>query len=192
MRVIEKKIVKPDMDTKVWHALYVRSRTEKKVKVQLDDMGVENYLPIITRVKQWSDRRKQVEEPLFRSYVFVRSNLREYNNILSIPGVVRFVRFNREIVVVPESQIFAIRRYVNDPVSVEDAGEDNEKLEVGQLVRIVAGPMQNLTGHLVQVNNQRRLLVYIESVGKTIPVSIPRIHVEPIIQRPNNTSPIKY
>ena len=50
-----------------WHALYVRSRSEKKVLSQLEEMGVEAYLPLVTKVKQWSDRRKKVEEPLFKS-----------------------------------------------------------------------------------------------------------------------------
>ncbi len=52
-----------------WHALYVRSRSEKKVLSQLEEMGIEAYLPLVTKVKQWSDRRKKIQEPLFKSYV---------------------------------------------------------------------------------------------------------------------------
>ena len=58
-------------DNKKWFAIYVKSRCEKKVNEQLEDIGVESFLPLITRVKQWSDRKKKVEEPLFRSYLFV-------------------------------------------------------------------------------------------------------------------------
>ena len=76
-----------------WHALYVRSRSEKKVLTQLEDLGMEAYLPLVIRVKQWSDRRKKVEEPLFKSYVFVRSSEKEHLTILGLYGVVRFVSF---------------------------------------------------------------------------------------------------
>ena len=67
-----------------WHALYVRSRSEKKVLSQLEEMGIEAYLPLVTKVKQWSDRRKKIEEPLFKSYVFVHSNAKEYLPILNV------------------------------------------------------------------------------------------------------------
>ena len=67
-----------------WHAVYVRSRAEKKVLMQLEDMGVQAYLPLITQMKQWSDRRMKVQEPLFRSYVFVFSNEKEYIPILNV------------------------------------------------------------------------------------------------------------
>ena len=59
-----------DPDERFWHALYVRSRMEKKVLSQLEESGYKAYLPLITQVKQWSDRKKKVEEPLFKSYVF--------------------------------------------------------------------------------------------------------------------------
>ena len=63
---------------KKWFAVYVKSRCEKKVSQQLDDMGIESFLPLITRIKQWSDRKKKVEEPLFRSYIFVNITSSDY------------------------------------------------------------------------------------------------------------------
>ena len=165
-----------------WHALYVRSRAEKKVYDQLVDMGYEAYLPLITRLKQWSDRKKKVEEPLFKSYVFVRNNQRQHYYILSAYGVVRFVTFEHEAVVVPDKQILAIRKYIDNPVDDEDELQ-NINLKEGQLVRITNGPMQGLTGRLISVKSKRRLLVNIEVVGQSIPVSLPRAKVEPIEEK---------
>lgn len=174
-------IEKDEREEKHWHALYVRSRSEKKVLSQLEDMGVEAYLPLIMRVKQWSDRRKKVEEPLFRSYVFVHNNLRQHYDILNVYGVVRFVTFEHTAVIVPDNQILAIKRYIDNPL--EDAGElKNENLRKGQLVRITNGPMQGLMGRLISVKDKRRLLVNIEAVGKSIPISISRTKVEPIAE----------
>ena len=97
-----------------WHALYVKSRSEKKVLKQLEEMDVEAFLPLVTRIRQWSDRKKKVEEPLFKSYVFVRSSEKQYIPILNVYGVVKFVTFNRKAVIVPENQIIAIKRYIDD------------------------------------------------------------------------------
>jgi len=168
-------------EERFWHALYVRSRSEKKVLSQLEDMGFQAYLPQITVVKQWSDRRKKVEEPLFKSYVFVRSNDKEYISILNVYGVVRFVTFERKAVVVPENQILAIKKFVSDYEHGEEFKmSNNEDLKVGQMVRIINGPMKGLVGKLEQIQNKRHLIVYIEVVGQFIPVHIPRAKVEPV------------
>lgn len=168
-------------DEKCWHALYVRSRSEKKVLSQLVEMGVEAYLPLITVVRKWSDRRMKVEEPLFKSYVFVRSNNKQYIPILNVYGVVRFVCFEREAVVVPENQIAAIKKFVNDYENGEEFKMQNdEELKVGQTVRIINGPMKGLTGRLDTIRNKRHLIVYIDVVGQYIPVHIPRAKVEPV------------
>ena len=169
---------KIDSTVRYWHALYVRSRAEKKVLSQLEDMGIKAYLPLITRVKQWSYRRKKVEEPLFKSYIFVYSNAKEYIPILNVYGVIRFVTFEHEAVIVPENQIVAIKRYIDNPD--DEIVQEEKKLEEGQTVRVTNGPMQGLLGKLVSIKNKHRLLVYIEAVGQHILVSIPRTKVEPI------------
>ena len=178
--------VRKDPNEMHWHALYVRSRAEKKVYDQLVDQGYEAYLPLITRVKQWSDRKKKVEEPLFKSYVFVRNNERQHYFVLGVYGVVRFVTFEHEAVVVPEKQILAIKKYIDNPVENEEDLK-NIDLKEGQLVRITNGPMQGLTGRLISVKSKRRLLVNIDVVGQSIPVSLPRTKVEPIEEKKDTT-----
>lgn len=166
-----------------WHALYVRSRSEKKVLSQLEEMGIEAYLPLVTKIKQWSDRRKKVDEPLFKSYVFVRSNAKEYLPILNVYGVMRFVSFERQAVVVPDNQIVAIKKFVEDYEHGEEYKmQNNEELKVGQKVRIINGPMKGLEGTLQTIDNKRHLIVYIEAVGQCLPVHLPRAKVEPVIE----------
>lgn len=167
---------------KHWYALYVKSRAEKKVLTQLEEQGVEAFLPLVTRIKQWSDRKKKVEEPLFRSYVFVHSTEKEHYPILNVYGVVRFVTFEHKAVVVPDNQIIAIKRYIDDFKEEED-NLKNTELKEGQMVRIIAGPLTGLTGQLKSVKNKKYLIVYIEAVGQYIPVNIPRTKVEPIAEK---------
>ena len=162
-----------------WYALYVRSRSEKKVVSQLEEMGIEAYLPLVTRIKQWSDRRKKIYEPLFKSYVFVHSNTKEYLPILNVYGVMKFVTFEKEAVVVPDNQIVAIKKFVEDYEHGEGYKmQNNDELKVGQTVRIINGPMKGLTGKLETIHNKRHLIVYIEVVGQYIPVHLPRAKVE--------------
>lgn len=165
-----------------WYALYVRSRAEKKVYSYLQDMGVEAYLPLVTKMKKWSDRLKKVEEPLFKSYLFVRADQKNHYDILSIPGVTKFVSFERKAVTVPENQINAIKKYCND---YEDDEKTLEQVELheGQLVRITSGEMMGLIGRLAPINNKKRLIVYIESVGHYLPINIPRTKVEPVYEK---------
>jgi transcription antitermination factor NusG len=172
--------MKDNRDERYWHALYVRSRAEKKVLSQLEESGYKAYLPLVLQVRQWSDRKKKVEEPLFKSYVFVYSNEKEYIPILNVYGVIRFVTFEKKAVVVPENQILAIQKFVSD----YERGEgykmmNDEELKVGQKVRIINGPMKGLTGRLETICNKRHLIVYIDVVGQSIPVHIPRAKVEP-------------
>ena len=173
---------KRDHEKMAWHAIYVRSRSEKKVVSQLTEMGIVCYLPLVTRVKQWSDRRKKVEEPLFKSYVFVYSSDKQYVPILNLFGVLKFVMFEKQHPVdVPESQILAIKKFVSDYEHGEEYKMlNNEELKVGQMVRIISGPMKGLTGRLETIRDKRHLIVYIEVVGQFIPVHIPRAKVEPV------------
>lgn len=170
-----------------WYALYVHSRTEKKVFAYLQDMGIEAYLPLLTRMKRWSDRMKKVEEPLFKSYLFVRADEKNRYDILSVPGVTKFVSFERKAVRVPENQIIAIKKYCND--FVEDERQlEQEELHEGQMVRIACGEMMGLIGRLAKINNKKRLVVYIESVGHYLPINIARTKVEPVYENAEERS----
>lgn len=162
-----------------WYALYVHSRAEKKVHALLLERGYESYLPLVVTLKKWSDRMKKVEEPLFKSYLFVRADVRRYYDVVGLPGVTRFVSFEHKPVVVPENQIVAIKKYCDDYTEDEQPVKE-EELHEGQLVRITSGPMTGLTGRLASVDNKRRLVVYIESVGRYLPINIPRTKVEAV------------
>lgn len=165
-----------------WYALYVHSRAEKKVYAQLTDMGLEAYLPLIMKMKKWSDRMKKVEEPLFKSYLFVRIDARKSYDIVSIPGVMKFVSFERKAVVVPENQINAIKKYCDDYEDDEKQLEEHEFHE-GQLVRITSGQMMGLVGRLAPIKDKKRLIVYIESVGHYLPINISRAKIEPVYEK---------
>ena len=76
-----------------WYALYTKPRNEKKVEEQLLKMGVEAFCPKVSVVKQWSDRKKRVSQPLIPSYVFVKIKEQDRDLVFSVSGVVRYLFF---------------------------------------------------------------------------------------------------
>ena len=159
------------MSEKNWYALYVRSRAEKKVAKELEAEGIEYYLPLEKVLRQWSDRKKWVEEPLFRSYIFVKADHNDYYKALYVPNAVKYVSFDGEAVVVPPQQIEAIKFYLNEKAPV--TGDETDMKE-GQRVEIIAGKMTGLQGTLVQAKDKKRVKIEIEVVNSAIVIQIPR------------------
>lgn len=159
-----------------WYAVYVKSRYEKKTSKLLEDRHIETYLPLIGRLKQWSDRKKMVDEPLFKSYLFVHTDLKNYYDILNTPGIVKFVGFEGKPVPVPDNQLVAVKEYIGEYDGEEDINQFQE-LHEGQLVEITYGPMRGLVGRLVEIKGKQRLIVNIEAVGQSLPISVPRSQV---------------
>ncbi len=156
---------------KKWYALYVKSRAEKKVALELEANNVEYYLPLKKVLRQWSDRKKWVELPLFNSYIFVLVDEKDYYKALYVPGALYYVRFEKKPVVVPKVQIEAIKYFLkeNEPVIL-----DVSEMKEGQKVEVIEGKLIGLNGVLVQVKNKKRVKVEIEVVNGSIYLQIPR------------------
>ncbi len=156
---------------KKWYAIYTKSRNEKKLAANLEAKGIEVYLPLLKILKQWSDRKKWVEIPLFRSYIFVHIYDKNYLDVLQTEGVVRFVTFRNERIPIPENQIIAVRSYLeeDDPINIE-----NLKYLPGDRVEICRGPLRGLLGILVEVKGKQRVMVEIESIGQKLILNLPK------------------
>lgn len=156
---------------KNWYAIYTKSRNEKMVAVNLEVKGIEVYLPLLKILKQWSDRKKWVEIPLFRSYIFVHIIDKDYLDVLQTDGVVRFVTFMNERIPIPETQILAVRSYLeeDDPINIE-----NLEYLPGDRVEVSRGPLRGLLGVLVEVKGKQRVMVEIESLGQRLILNLPK------------------
>ena len=156
---------------KYWYAVYSRSRSEKKAALELEAQGIEYYLPLIKTLRQWSDRKKWVEEPLFRSYIFVHIEQKEYYEVLKNFYLVRYVTFEGKAVPIPEKQIEAIKIYLgeHEPVMLEKI-----ELYKGQKVEVISGSLTGLKGELIEIKGKKRIKVRIDVVGKSVVVNIPK------------------
>ncbi len=162
---------------KTWYALYVKSRTEKKVALELEGNQIEFYLPLEKRLKQWSDRKKWVEEPLFRSYIFVHITPKEYFKVLQVRGAVKYISFEGKAVPVPPQQIEAIRIYLAE---VDPVVHENQEWKEGSEVEVMSGKLTGLRGILIKAKGKNRVKVEIEVVGSAIILNIPRKHLRVI------------
>jgi len=160
-----------------WFALYTRSRTEKKVHTELKLRGIESYLPLQKTLKQWSDRKKWVEEPLIRSYVFVRITESEYFDVLNTPGAVRFVFFEGKAAVIPDWQIKAIQHALASGQEVEVT---DQHLEAGDKVLITRGPFHDIPGELVEFKGKRKVMIRIEHIGHSLLLTISPANLQKI------------
>ncbi|HED30606.1 MAG TPA: UpxY family transcription antiterminator [Prosthecochloris aestuarii] len=157
-------------DEQCWYAVYVRSRFEKKVHRDLEEKGITSFLPLLDTWRQWSDRRKKVQVPLFRGYVFVRINFRkEYVRVLETDGVVAFVGIKNSASVIRDREIEWIRILTGEPDAVTRV---RPELSPGQPVRVVAGPFAGLEGVVSKEGRDAKLVVYFESIMQGIEVLI--------------------
>ncbi len=164
--VIKEHCIEPELH---WYAVYVRSRHEKAVFQALEAQRIHAYLPLVKKIRQWSDRRKEVELPLFRSYVFVRLDIRyEKLKVLQIEGVVKFAGIRKKVSVIPDKQINWIRILLKEPESVET----EKRFPVGDKVVVVAGPMKGLEGVVQSIRGKTRLMVLFDSIMSCASVEI--------------------
>jgi transcription antitermination factor NusG len=159
-----------------WYALYLRSRYEKKVYEDLGKKEVETFLPLIEEVHIWSDRKKKVMEPLFHGYIFVKTDLRDKETILTTNGVVKFVGINHRPSLIPESQIDWLRRIVGQSMNVQH----ETYLEIGKKVRIVSGPLVGIEGIVNRIHGISHLIVSIAAIKQSVSVQVPAEMLEVI------------
>jgi len=165
------------MPERNWYALYTKPRWEKKVSLLLEEKKIEHYLPLQKVLKQWSDRKKWVREPLFRSYVFVYISNDEYLPALQTPGVVRFVAFQKKPVVIPPIQIEAVKIFIS---TGEEMIHESPDMHVGDRVVVTHGSLKGLEGTLVQISNKKRVRVMIEGIQQSLHLKLPVTYLRPV------------
>jgi transcription antitermination factor NusG len=135
------------METK-WYAVYTKSRWEKKVVEQLNKLSIENYCPLNRIVRQWSDRKKVVQEPLFTSYVFVKITDRQISELRAVFGVVNLVYWLGKPAVILDSEIEIIRQFLANHYNVK---LERAPLHVHDKVKILTGPFMEMEGSVLSV-----------------------------------------
>lgn len=147
---------------KKWYALYTKPRWEKKVYNGLSRKNIEAYCPLNRVKRKWSDRIKTIEEPLFKSYVFVKASELEKTDVRFVDGVLNFVYWNGKPAVVKEEEIIEIKKFLSE---YDDVQVSNIDINPADQVMLTTGVMMGATGRVLRVLSKNQVEVYIDSLG---------------------------
>ena len=153
-----------------WYAVYTRPRWEKKVANLLQQAGIESYCPLNKVRRKWSDRIKLVEEPLFKSYVFVKVDESGRSAVRMTDGVINFVYWDGKPAVVKDKEIEAIRLFLEE---YENVSLVKIELKPNDRVRVVAGPLMDAEGKVLEVKHKVAKIA-IDSLGFMLVADIDR------------------
>ena len=159
-----------------WYAVYTRVNGEKRIRTQLEEQKVECYLPLKRSLRQWSDRKKWIEEPLFRSYIFVKVSHMEFFNVLEIPGVVCYVSFGGRAQSIPEYQIDNIKTFIKQ--EDQEITLTRDLIQKGLKAEVLCGPLKGVKGEIVELFGQYRILIRVETMGCSLYTNISREEVK--------------
>ena len=167
-------------NTRKWLAIYTRPRWEKKVNQLLQDKGLESYCPINKVKRKWSDRVKLVEEPLFKSYVFVKLTEADRSKVRMTPGAINFVYWQGKPAIIKEKEIIAIKKFLDEYENVEARFADD--LKVNQRVRITTGSLMDQEGKVVDLRH-KIVKVAIDSLGYILVAHIERTKLASVLPK---------
>lgn len=158
------------MEDKYWYALYTKPRHEFKAALDCGNLDIEYYLPTITKVKQWSDRKKKVTEPLLNGYIFVFVDEKERLSILQSKTIVKTVSFSGVPARIHPLQIENLKKFLEEE---QDYTLENQ-LAIGTEIVVTDGPFKDVEGVVYQdENNEEMLAINIELLNRSVVVRLP-------------------
>lgn len=151
-----------------WFAIQTRSRHEKVVRSQLEMRNVETFLPTMRRVSQWTDRKKEIEVPLFAGYCFGKFTIADRLPVLQSQGVVRLVGSRDRPEPIPDEEIESLRKLISSPSAYVCC----PYLREGTSVEVIRGPLQGVKGRLVREARSCRLVLSINLIQRAVTIEI--------------------
>ena len=161
-----------------WYVVYTRVNQEKKIAQLLDEQKIEFYLPITKKLKYWCDRKKWIEEPLFKCYIFVRVSYKEFFKVADMPGVVNYVSFGKTPQSIPDTQIEDIKTIVNE--REKEMVITRDRISKGINAKVNFGPLKGVQGEIVKICGHSRILIRIKAMGCCIHTNIAQDQVQVI------------
>jgi transcriptional antiterminator RfaH len=149
-----------------WYVVYTKPKWEKKTASKLNEIGINAYCPLISKVSQWTDRKKTIQVALFNSYIFVQIEEQNRNEIFKITGAVRYLFWLGKPAIVKDSEIDAIQNWLSNP-SVFNVVV--EKWQKGDKITLESGPFKTQSA-VVQEVKQNYYLLVLESLGCVLKV----------------------
>jgi len=160
----------------VWYALQIRSRKESYVAAQIRGQGYECLLPTHKNIRKWSDRMKELEQPLFPGYLFCRFDLQNRRAVISTPGVLQIVRYGKTAIPISEEEIQALQLAVSSGIPKQPW----PYLQIGQRVRVNYGTLTGLEGILVNVKGNHRVVLSVTLLQRSVAMEVESSWLSPV------------
>ena len=161
-----------------WYVVKTNSRAEKKVLERLEALGLEAYLPLITTIKQWSDRKKKVEVPLIPSTLFIHCQESDLKILYTVIGFHTLLYYLSKPAKVRDYEIQNLRILLQENIEFEQ--EEFVNIQEGDKVEVIRGPFQGLIATSLEVSRTHKLIVEIESLEQRFVVHVPKSYVRKI------------
>lgn len=158
-----------------WYIAYTYSKAERKALEKMENMGVSSFLPLHKVVRNWSDRRKIIEVPLFPNYIFIYTSASHMHELLKLKELIRYVTFDGKAATVEDDLIVSLKKMAGHDVEVSTFS-----YVPGTSVRIEEGPFTGVEGVLVRQNGTNRLVVQIQALQRLVSVEISSSRVRPL------------
>lgn len=156
-------------DAHKWYPVYTNPKAEKKAHEALLNKGIEAYLPLRRQLKQWSDRKKWIDEPFIKSYLFVHITQQQQAEVLMTKGIARFIYFGGRVASMPDTQIADLKLLMASGVELEIT---EENLLPGEKIVLKAGPLKGMVGEIISNRSQRQLALRLENLGCSIIIQV--------------------
>lgn len=163
-------------EEKRWFAVYTRYKREKLVARQLNQKGIEAYLPLQEFTRYYTRKIKKVQLPLISCYIFVKINKAEYVRVLETADVVTFIRFNSRLIAIPEQEINILRQVVGED---QEISVSQEKVSVGQRAEIIGGRLTGLKGKVVKSHGEKNFVIELDSLNYSLHMQVPKKYLQP-------------
>lgn len=159
-----------------WYALSVRHQHERQTERALRGQGWDTLVPTYRSQRQWSDRVKEIESPLFAGYVFCRFSLQDRARVEDTPGVAQIVKFNGQAAALEDREIEEIQTMIASGSRLSPW----PYLRAGDRVQVVRGPLRGLEGTLLRDGGEARLVVSVEMLQRSIAAEVDPAMVVPL------------
>lgn len=176
---LEEHINQLDNTIPKWFAIYTHPRMEKSVYNQLQKLNIETYLPLKCELKQWSNREKYIETPLFSSYIFVKVITTDYYKIPPIiVGFLRFVMIGKDRIAIRDEEIETIKLALQQ--NDNEIETSNERFEKNEEVQIIKGLLKGKFGKLVEYKGNKRIAIRLDSLQSSVIIDIDRRYIKKV------------
>ncbi len=173
-----KEATRTEVRRRIWRVFYTQPRAEFKAEERVEAAGIEVFVLKRETVRQWSDRKKKITEPVFKSYLFARVHEAERLEVLQTPGIIKTVNFGGKFAEVSEEEMNQLRLAQFEPRRL--ALYDLQLPARGERVIVTQGPMKGLAGEVMEHRGEQYLVIRIHAIQQALKVNVPAEWVRPV------------